>query len=399
MNELERECQKELAALTETGRLRQLQPLELHKRQQGVVLETESNGVMLNLSSNDYLGLAGDFALVEQFFQQYNSSAAEKMELGSTSSRLLAGDREVAHSLERELAQSYGAEAALLFNSGYHCNIGILPALYGRGDLILSDKLNHASIVDGCRLSLAKTKRYHHLDYDQLRWLLEKHRSSARRAVIVSESVFSMDGDVASLKRLVELKEEFDTQLYIDEAHGFGVYGEKGLGKAEETGLLQQIDYLVGVFGKAAASQGAFVVCSDIIRRYLVNSARSLIFTTALPPLVTAWNLFAFQYIKQAAAKRRELFALAGKLRDELRKNGLQTDGETNIVPVIIGDDAITGALAERMRQSGFFILPIRPPTVPANTSRFRLSLTAGMRWEQLAPLPALIAKELSLLH
>ncbi len=400
MNELELFCQKKLAALAVAGRLRQFHPLEVQDGLQGQIFLPDSDMSLLNLSSNDYLGFAADKKLLTEFYQQYdNVFFTGKMAFGSTSSRLLAGDRELAHTLEDELAISYGAEAALLFNSGYHCNIGILPALYRKRDLILSDKLNHASIVDGCRLSLATTKRYSHLDYDHLRWLLEKNRSSVQRAVIVSESVFSMDGDVAELETLVQLKNEFNAELYLDEAHGFGLYGKRGLGKAEEAGLLEEVDYLVGVFGKAMASQGAFVICSDIIRRYLVNTARSLIFTTAMPPIITAWNLFVFRYMQRCVSQREHLTALAQQLRDGLRQHGLQTGGITNIVPVIIGDDALTSVLATRMQQHGFFILPIRPPTVPVNTSRFRLSLSAAMQWQDLFELPAIIAQELSLLR
>ncbi len=392
MNKTEARCEAELAVLAARGRLRSFRPL---RDRDGVHVCSET-GAMLNLSSNDYLGLAGDRELAQRFYRQYeNVECCNRFALGSTSSRLLAGDNDLAHTLENELAMSYGAEAALLFNSGYHINIGILPALYGKRDLILSDKLNHASIVDGTRLSLATTKRYRHLDYDHLRWLLNRQRADADRAVIVSESVFSMDGDVADLHQLVRLKREFAAELYIDEAHGLGLYGAHGLGKAEEAGLLAEIDYLVAVFGKAMASQGAFVICSETIRNYLINSARSLIFTTALPPVTVLWSLFVFRYMKGLASARKAVAELANRLRCELRANGLQTEGTTNIVPVIIGEDAVTVRLAERIQQQGFFVLPIRPPTVPAGTSRFRLSLTAGTDWQEIAELPAKIAEEL----
>ncbi len=399
MNALEQNCQKELAALAEQGRLREFSPLD-RGRERGVYISLAgSEALMLNLSSNDYLGLGGKDGLVEQFYQWCNESVAIEPTFGSTSSRLLAGDCQLAHQLEHDLAESYGKEAALLFNSGYHANIGILPALYSRRDLILSDKLNHASIVDGCRLSFATTKRYRHLDYDHLRWLLKKNRSGAERVVIVSESVFSMDGDVAELDELVRIRHQYNAELYIDEAHGFGLYGSQGLGKVEQAGLIGEVDFLVAVFGKAMASQGAFVACSEIIRRYLVNTARSLIFTTALPPIVIAWNLFLFHHVQQLSGEREKLAGLADHLRAELQRCGLRTGGTTNIVPVITGEDEITTTLAARLRKLGFFILPIRPPTVPAGTSRFRLSVTAGMSWQEICGLPAIIADELSVLR
>ncbi len=399
MNALEQRCRQQLAVLVGQGRLRQFSPLDRRKEGGAYISLSASDALLLNLSSNDYLGLGGRGELIEQFYQWCREDAAIEPAFGSTSSRLLAGDCQLAHRLEQDLAGSYGKEAALLFNSGYHANIGILPALYGKRDLILSDKLNHASIVDGCRLSFAATKRYRHLDYDHLRWLLKKNRSSAERTVIVSESVFSMDGDVAELAELVRIKHEFTTELYIDEAHGFGLYGSRGLGKAEQAGLIGEVDFLVAVFGKAMASQGAFIACSEIIRRYLVNTARSLIFTTALPPIVIAWNLFIFDYVKQLSGERERVAELADKLRHKLQRYGLQTGGSTNIVPVITGEDELTGRLAARLRQLGFFILPIRPPTVPAGTSRFRLSLTAAMEWRELCGLPAIIADELSILR
>jgi 8-amino-7-oxononanoate synthase len=381
-----------LRELAELGRLRTFRPLA-DRAGARVMLDGQS---LLNLSSNDYLGIGGDEEILARFYAEMNdTSRMESFAPGSTSSRLLSGDNIEVHRLEARLAECYGAEAALLFNSGYHINIGILPALFGRRDLILSDKLNHASIVDGTRLSQATLKRYRHLDYAQLRSLLEKHRGEAERAVIVSESVFSMDGDVADIAELVRLKKEFDCELYLDEAHAFGLFGKNGLGKAVECGLAGEIDFLVGVFGKALASMGSFVVCSRQLRDLLVNSARSLIFTTALPPVIIHWNLFAFELMMQMDEQRAHLQSLAAGLRADLCEQGLHTDGETGIVPVIIGEDAETVRLAELMREAGFLIFPVRPPTVPVGTSRFRLSLTAGMQWGDLEALPGLIAEEI----
>ena len=295
--------------------------------------------------------------------------------------------------LEETVRRVYRREACLLFNSGYHANIGILPALLGKNDLILSDKLNHASIMDGMRLSQAHHKRYRHRDYDHLAELLAGYRHKFERVMIVSESVFSMDGDVADLDALAALKTEHDCLLYIDEAHSIGLYGRQGLGMAEEQGQLEQIDLLVGTFGKALASVGAFLLCSATIREYLINHSRSLIFTTALPPVVLSWNHFIFKEMLACHDKRKNLRDLAAALRRELIGHRLRTDGETNIVPVMIGNDHLAVTLAEAMQERGYLIFPVRPPAVPEGTARFRLSLTADMEWTDLAPIASHIAE------
>ena len=300
--------EQKLKQLQDKGRLRDLRPLESEKYH-------------LNLSSNDYLGIGGNQELQQEFYESRSHSALADFELAASSSRLLTGDTHLAHDLENKLAVAYRSEAALLYNSGYHANIGILPALFGKRDLILSDKLNHASIHDGFRLSRAQCKRYNHVDYDQLRTLLIKYRKQYEQVVIVSESVFSMDGDVADIARLVDIKKEFDTLLYIDEAHGAGLYGETGLGKVEATAQLEDVDLLVGTFGKAWASVGAFVCCSGVIRNYLINHSRSLIFTTGLPPITLNWNRFVFEKSLRMNAERQHLQLLSGKLRSADRKS------------------------------------------------------------------------------
>lgn len=374
----------DLALLKDTGRLRELRPLS---GRNGCRVNYRGRE-MLNLTSNDYLGLAGDAGLHERFYARMaESSLLDDYGLGAASSRLLTGDSDNAHRLERLLASTYGRPAALLFNSGYHANIGILPALLGKNDLILSDKLNHASIHDGLRLSPAAHRRYRHCDYDHLEGLLARHRAEHGRVVIVSESVFSMDGDVADLRRLAALKDRFDCLLYIDEAHAVGLYGAKGLGQAEEQGVIADIDLLVGTFGKALASIGAFVLAEEEIREYLINHSRSLIFTTALPPVVLSWNRLVFEHMLGLDRERRHLRDLAERLRGDLRRHGLLTDGATNIVPVLLGDDQKAVLLAEEMRNRGYLIFPVRPPTVPEGTARFRLSLTADMQWPDLAQL------------
>ncbi len=378
-----------LAELGDAGMLRRLRP---YGRRGGSTIE-DGGRALLNLSSNDYLGLAGDSDLLAGFYETMAAGGPallERFALGTASSRLLTGDTAVAHLLEARLAELYG-RSALLFNSGYHANIGILPALLGKKDLIVSDKLNHASLHDGLRIGRASCKRFNHRDYEHLRRLLERERQRYDRVVIVSESIFSMDGDCADLARLVELKREFDCLLYVDEAHGIGVRGERGLGLAEESGLPAEIDLLVGTFGKACGSVGAFLICSEDIRDYLINHSRSLIFTTALPPVVLSWNLFILERIPAMVEQRRQLKILSDRFRTALLERRLPTAGSSSIVPVIVGSAERTVAGAAYLREQGFLVLPVRPPTVPQGTSRFRLSLTAALGWEQIDSVPGLI--------
>ncbi len=371
----------QLVKLEDGGRLRELQPL---RERHGCHVQMHGK-TMLNLISNDYLGIAGDSSIHARFYEGMNeSNIIEQYGLGAASSRLLSGDYLSTHELEKALARAYGYPAALFFNSGYHANIGLLPALFGKGDLILSDKLNHASIHDGMQLCRASHKRYNHCDYNHLEQLLEKNREKYSRTIIVSESVFSMDGDVADLNELVRLKDKYDCLLYVDEAHAIGLYGSTGLGKAEEQGVLGKVDLLVGPFGKAFASVGSFVLCTEEIRSYLINYSRSLIFTTALPPVVINWNLFVFRLIQKMDVQRSHLQSLHRQLRQSLIERGLQTDGTTNIVPVLIGDNSKAVKAAKCMQERGYLVFPVRPPTVPEGTARFRISLTADMQWTDL---------------
>ena len=262
------EMQQELQHLEEHNNLRRL-PKMVHDGRHVIV-----NGArMLNLSSNDYLGLASDRSLREEFLR---TLTPDTFLPASSSSRLLTGNFTVYEELEAELAHLFGTEAALIFNSGYHANTGILPAVSDARTLILADKLVHASLIDGIRLSAAKCVRYRHNDLAQLERLLKEHHSAYRRIIIVTESIFSMDGDRADLQALAGLKRRYDNVLlYVDEAHAFGVRGKRGLGCAEESGCIRDIDFLVGTFGKAAASVGAYIVCRKTVREYLVNRMRT----------------------------------------------------------------------------------------------------------------------------
>lgn len=374
------QMQHELQQLQEHSNLRRL-PQMVHDGRDVVV-----NGQrMLNLSSNDYLGLAADKGLREEFLQ---TLTPETFLPTSSSSRLLTGNFSIYDELEAELARLFGTEAALVFNSGYHANTGILPAVSNAQTLILADKLVHASIIDGIRLSTARCIRYRHNDMAQLERLLEQNHTEYRQIIIVTESLFSMDGDQADLKELVRMKQTYDNVLlYVDEAHAFGVRGKHGLGCAEEAGCIRDIDFLVGTFGKAAASAGAYIVCRRAIREYLVNRMRTLIFTTALPPVNIAWTLFIVRRLPGMQERREHLGTLSRMLKEALQARGYACPSVSHIVPMIIGPSADTVLRAEALQRHGFYALPVRPPTVPEGTSRIRFSLTAEIKKEEIEEL------------
>lgn len=360
----------QLDALARKGNLRKLPEME----PQGLYLVRDGQE-MLNLSSNDYLGLADNVALKTEFLQTLDPLECR---FSSTSSRLLTGNYPVYTRLEERLAQLYGAESALVFNSGYHANSGILPAVTDSRSLILADKLVHASIVDGIGLSKARCIRYRHNNYEQLERLVAENAGEYDRLFVVTESIFSMDGDESDLPRLVALKHRYPNLcLYLDEAHAFGVRGPHGLGCAEEHGVIGDIDFLVGTFGKAAASVGAFVICSEEMKQYLVNTMRTLIFTTALPPINLEWTLFIVNKICDMMERREHLARIGRRVREVLNPLNGGILSSSHIIPYVLGESERAVDVALRMQREGFYLLPVRPPTVPAGTSRLRISLTA----------------------
>ncbi len=339
----------------------------------------------LNLASNDYLGLATDRKLQNEFFEHLSGkNQLSHFALSSSSSRLLTGNSILYSKLEKEISDLYNREDALIFNSGYHANIGILLAILKKGDAVFSDKLNHASIIDGMKLCNADFYRYKHLDYDHLEELLKKKRSDYDKIVIISEAIFSMDGDIANLERLVELKNKYKALLYIDEAHSVGVLGKNGGGLCEKTGFTKDIDIIVGTFGKALASLGAYAVIPKILKDYLINKMRPFIFTTALPPIILNWNSFIIKKLPDLEEKRKILSTLWEKLRYEIYKTTYKTLGDSQIVPIIIGKNNDTLKLSEKLQDRSFFALPIRPPTVPKGSSRIRISLTSNINWDDI---------------
>ena len=381
MNAMEQRIAEELALLDAKANLRRLPRLVHH----GKWVEA-ARCTMLNLSSNDYLGLATDQALRQEYL---DGLSVDRLLLSSSSSRLLTGNFTVFEELEEELATRFGKEAALVFNCGYHANTGILPALCTPRTLVLADKLIHASLIDGMQLSAATSMRFRHNDLKHLERLLEKYIDSYEQVFIVTESVFSMDGARADLRQLVALKRRYldKVMLYVDEAHAFGVFGPTGLGYAEEMGCVADIDLLVGTFGKAAASAGAYVVCSKAIRSWLVNKMRPFIFTTALPPLSVDWTLYILRRLASLQSRRDHLTRLSNSLRKQLEALNIPCPSESQIVPLLVGASADALAKAEALQRHGFYLLPVRPPTVPEGTSRIRISLTAAMTEEEMEQL------------
>lgn len=371
----------QLDQLKQQGNFRQF----TSNRQQGKWI-TIQDRTMLNLASNDYLGLAADLTLREEFLDTLN---IERALFSSSSSRLLTGNFAEYEQFENSLSKAFG-RAALLFNSGYHMNIGILPALADSKTMILADKLVHASMIDGIRLSTAQYVRYRHNDLQHLEQLLQKYHQDEQieRIIVVTESIFSMDGDETDLAALAQLKQRFvKTMLYVDEAHAIGVRGEQGLGCAEQYGVLDQIDLLVGTFGKAIASVGGYIICDSIIRDYLINKMRPLIFSTALPPISMAWSDFIFNKVLSMQPQRQHLAEISQYLQQAVIAKGFSSPSSSHIIPVIVGESQAAIEKARHVQQQGFYAMPVRPPTVPQNSSRLRISLTSLVQKNELEQL------------
>ncbi len=356
-----------LEELRESGLRRRLRLIE---SPQGSHVTLDGAPVLL-LCSNDYLGLA-DRAEVRDAAAQ----AALRWGAGAGASRLISGNMTPHRRLEERLAAFKGYEAALLFGSGYLANIGAISALAGRGGIVFSDELNHASIVDGCRLARAETFVYRHGDVEHLAWGLR--RAGGRGSLIVTDGVFSMDGDVAPLEELAWLARCHKCRLMVDEAHATGALGPGGRGSVAAAGLSGEVDMVVGTLGKALGSYGAYVCASAELHEYLLNTARSFIFSTALPPPVLAAALAALELLETEPGMVARLNANAATLREGLRAEGLTPGGgKSQIVPLEVGDATRTMELCERLLERGVFAQGIRPPTVPPGSSRLRFSVKA----------------------
>jgi len=358
----------ELQAIREASLYRRLRRVE---NEQGPTLVLDGREV-INFSSNNYLGIANHPALAAAA-----KEAIDRYGCGSGASRLISGNMTLHEELETKLARFKGTGAALVFNSGFQANTGILSTLTGEGDAIFSDALNHASIIDGCRLSRAKSIVYAHGDLDQLESAL-KLEVEARRKLIVTETIFSMDGDEAPLGGIVELAERYGAMVMVDEAHATGIFGSTGAGIVAKLGLGERVAVQMGTLGKALGGFGAYVAGSRALRELLINRCRSFIFTTSLPPAIMAMAMAAIDLVQQEPERREALWNNCRLLQAGLRELGFSLgSSESPILPLVIGDAGKCMQFSERLLEKGIFAQGIRPPTVPPGTSRLRITLMA----------------------
>jgi 8-amino-7-oxononanoate synthase len=365
----------ELQEIKRQGLYRQLRHVE---GEQGPTIFLDGQEV-LNLSSNNYLGLANHPAI-----RAAAKEAIDRYACGSGASRLISGNMTLHLELEESIAKLKGAEAALVFNSGFQANLGLLSTLVGEGDVIFSDALNHASIIDGCRLSRAEALIYPHCDLDRLESDLKRTQKNSKK-LIVTETVFSMDGDIAPVREIADLAARHGAVVMVDEAHATGVFGPNGGGIVEEMGLGGQVLIQMGTLGKALGGFGAYVAGSRHLRDLLINRCRSFIFTTSLPPVVIAMAIAAIDIIKKEPQRRRALRDNSQTLREGLERMGFSLGRSgSQILPLMVGDSAKCMILAERLLQNGVFAQGIRPPSVPPGTSRLRIVPMATHTREQM---------------
>lgn len=357
----------ELEVLKKNNQLRQIPDIDL-KTDGKIVINGKE---YLNFASNDYLGISTKTDLRSEFLSE------SKGLLSSASARLLSGSDTNYKALELTLSKMFDKEATLLFNTGYQCNLGVISALISKGDVVFSDKLNHASIIDGMKLAEGDFFRFKHLDYEHLEKLLKEKRELYKRAIIVSESVFSMDGDIADVDRLIELKKKYNCVLMIDEAHAFCVLGSGLCGLSYS----KDVDIITATLGKAVGSFGAFCVSNSEIISYLTNKARSFIFSTSIPPINIEWSNWLLTSKKEYLRERKsELDKITSEVHTLLDKYGIKTVSKSHIIPILIGSNEDTVRVSEKLRAEGFYIPAIRPPTVAPGTSRLRISLTADSK-------------------
>jgi len=345
----------------------------------------------INLCSNDYLGLAGHLRLKLALID----AVARAERVGGTGSRLLSGNHRVWEKLEAEFADFAGTSAALYFGSGYAANVGLLSAILKPGDTVFSDSLNHASLIDGIRLSRANRYIYPHGDVDALERGLREMRAASGAKVIVTESVFSMEGDIAPLDKLVQLARDYGAELMVDEAHATGVWGPQGRGIVAERGYESQVLAVVHTCGKALASAGGFVCSSRDLKDYLLNRSRTFIYSTALPPYFAGQIHEALELARRANSERDRLSTVAGALRESFAATKIDCGRSmTQIVPIVLGSNEAALHVAARLEESGFAVRAIRPPTVPEGTARLRLSLTSAISLEEIRRLVGVVVKE-----
>lgn len=343
---------------------------------------------LLDLASNNYLGLAGHPDIIQAICETLQVEGA-----GSGASRFVTGNRSVYGRLEAALASWQQAEASLVMANGYMANSGVIVALMGRGDVVFSDQYNHASIVDGAVLSRAEHARYRHNDLEHLEALLHKYRDK-RRKLIVTDALFSMDGDRARLHELVKLKRRYDAMLMVDEAHSGGVYGEKGEGLCHELGLHRHVDVHIGTFSKAFGIYGAYVAGNNVLIQYLMNKVRPLIYSTALPPSLLAGIMTALHLVQTEHWRRNHLRSTSEWFRSALTNAGFHVgEGDSPIVPIMVGDNEQALRFSEALEATGIAGIAIRPPTVPVGTARIRFSVSSAHTFDELRQASVLIKK------
>ena len=362
-----------LSELDAAGLLRR--PLQI-SGPQGPEVDIDGQRVLC-FCSNNYLGLADHPALVDAL------ASAQGEGVGAAASRLISGTMDAHRDAEAAYADFLGTPAAVLFSTGYAANVGTVQALAGTGDMIFSDALNHASLIDGCRLSRANVRVYAHRNVDHLGSLLREHRPRAGRALIITDSLFSMDGVIAPLREIAELARSFDAGLMVDEAHALGVFGPNGRGLSAELGI--QPDVVVGTLGKAFGVAGAFVAASEEVVSLIRNRARSFVYSTAPPPMLARAAIEALRLVREADDGRHALLENASELRSQLRALGFDIPSENSqILPVLIGENNRTMQLSAELLDKGVFVQGIRPPTVAEGTARLRLTPMATHRPEHI---------------
>ncbi len=337
-----------------------------------------SNKQYINLSSNDYLALS-DIELQQEFIKTVDFDTEFLM--GTPASRLMTGNISAYQDLENKIAKLLGKETAIVLSSGFMVNTGVLPALTESEDLIIADRFVHASIIDALRLCKCKWTRYRHNDIEHLQQILEKEGKNHKNIYVVTESVFSMDGDSCNLKEIVALKQKYNFKLYLDEAHAFGVKGEGGLGLSQQEGLLSQVDYYVATFGKAIASQGAFISCDKTSGELLINRMRTLIYSTALPKISLLWTNFVIGKLVDFKCKREKLTELSTRLSTLIN---IGVNNSSHIQPIVIGSSSKAMLLSQELLERGFWVTAIRYPTVAKGVERLRISLNCHLTNEDI---------------
>ncbi|MBB3700922.1 aminotransferase class I/II-fold pyridoxal phosphate-dependent enzyme [Flammeovirga yaeyamensis] len=378
----------ELSVLQESHQYRSLK--ESNRLTESNVLR--NNKVMTSFISNDYLGIASNASLKSEFLKELDKQ--QSLSFGSASSRLLEGNHQVFNELEQKVASSFQKGGCLFMNSGWHANTGILSCIPQKGDLIISDKLNHASIVDGIRLSNAQFERFRHKDYDHLEDLLKKKRKDYNHVYIISESLFSMDGDYADLQQLVDLKNKYNAYFILDEAHSIGLF-QNGLGYAASLDLADQIDIHIMPCGKALGGVGALVVSSQVVKEYLINKCRAFIFTTALPSINAAWMSFVWDRLPSFENERQKLEENIQYYNVLRQKDGFDIVSRSCIQPILIGENQKTIKISDNLLEKDMVCSPIRYPTVPKNASRLRLSITSMHSFDQIQTLCKEVSSQL----